>query len=134
MGAIVAEISMSLDGFVTGLDAGPEHGLGLGGEPVHAWVFEGDETDQAVLAGLAEGTGAVVMGRRTFDVVDGPRGWSDDGGYAPGTSVRPPVFVVTHAEPDAVRLRDVTFVTDGLASAIGQARAAAGDKNVSVMG
>lgn len=131
---IVAEISMSLDGFVTGPDPGPEHGLGLGGEPVHAWVFEGDQTDQAVLAGLAASTGAVVMGRRTFDIVDGPHGWSEDGGYAPGTSARPPVFVVSHRAPDSVRLRDVSFVTDGLAAAISRARAAAGEANVSVMG
>ena len=134
MGTTVAEISMSLDGFVTGPDPGPEQGLGRGGEPIHAWVFEGDETDQKVLAGAAASVGAVVMGRRTFDNVDGPRGWQAGEGYAPGHQPSPPIFVVTHRAPATVRLPRVSFVTDGPAAAISRAVTAADGKDVSVMG
>lgn len=136
MGAIVADISVSLDGFVTGPDPDLQHGLGRGGEPLHYWVFAAeDEVAQAALAESTASTGAVIMGRRTFDIVDGPHGWQDDKGYVPGTSFQPPVFVVTHAAPDRVRLTtQFTFVTTGLAAAIGQARAAAGDKSVAIMG
>lgn len=135
MTKVVAEITVSLDGFVTGPDPGPEQGLGRDGEPLHAWVFEGDDVDAAILRSSVEGTGAVVMGRRLFDIVDSPHGWSDDIGYGAGHAAAPPFFVVTHGAPASVRLDlDFTFVTDGIASAIEQARSAAGDKDVVVMG
>jgi dihydrofolate reductase len=136
MGKIMADISMSLDGFVTGPDPDLEHGLGHGGEAVHYWVFGDDAVDVSVLTESTSLTGAIVMGRRTFDFVDGPNGWGDDVGYVPGReSFAPPVFVVTHAAPESVRLsRRFSFVTDGLAAAISQAQAAADGKNVAVMG
>jgi dihydrofolate reductase len=132
----VAEISMSLDGFVTGPDPGPANGLGTNGEELHTWAFDrGDAIVALVMADGPLATGAVVMGRRTFDLIDGPRGWQPDSGYVPGVAFSPPVFVVTHRRPDHVRLADqCAFVTDGLAVAIEQARAAAGDGNVAVMG
>jgi dihydrofolate reductase len=76
------------------------------------------------------------MGRRTFDIVDGPAGWQEDTGYAPGIpGFRPPVFVVTHSLPASVRLTtQFSFVTDGLDAAISRAAAAANGQNVSVMG
>ncbi len=75
------------------------------------------------------------MGRRLFDIVDGPGGWSDEMGYGAGLAATPPFFVVTHSVPPAVRLGlDFTFVTEGLEAAIDQARAAAGTKDVFVMG
>jgi dihydrofolate reductase len=137
MGTIMADITMSLDGFVTGPDPDLEHGLGRGGEPLHNWVFAGDDPlDADVLAESTAGTGAVVMGRRTFDIVDGPHGWGEDLGYVPGhPSFRPPVFVVTHAAPSTVRLASqFSFVTDGLDAAVSRAQAAADGKNVSIMG
>jgi dihydrofolate reductase len=136
MGAIVADITVSLDGFVTGPGPDLEHGLGRGGEPLHYWAFAADDdVDAAVLTESTAPTGAVVMGRRTFDFVDGPNGWSEAAGYAPGRAFRPPVFVVTHSVPEHRRLTtQFTFVTDGLAAAISAARAVAGDKNVAVMG
>lgn len=137
MGKTVADISMSLDGFVTGPNPDLEHGLGHGGEPLHYWAFcENDPVATRVLTESTGFTGAVVMGRRTFDVVDGPNGWQEGSGYAPGhTSFRPPVFVVTHKPPPSVRLAtQFSFITDGLEEAISRARAAAGGKNVAVMG
>ncbi len=136
MTRVVAEISMSHDGFVTGPNPDLEHGLGIGGEPLHEWAVQSDDdTDVAVLRESMEASGAVIMGRRLFDVVDGPGGWNDEMGYGAGLAGTPPFFVVTHSVPDQVRLGlDFTFVTDGLPSAIARARAAAGEKHVFVMG
>jgi dihydrofolate reductase len=128
MSKIVADISMSLDGYVTGPNPADI-------EQLHAWVFDGDVLDAALLRENVEATGAVVMGRRLFDIVDGPKGWSDDEGYGPGIKAAPPVFVVTHSRPQTVRLkRQMTFVTDGVAAAITAARKAAGPKDTVVMG
>jgi dihydrofolate reductase len=129
---------MSLDGFVTGPDPGLDQGLGRGGEALHTWVVDSDhEVDRQVLRDVTERTGAVVMGRRLFDIIDGPHGWSDEMGYGADLATSPPFFVVTHAAPDSVRLgHDFTFATDGVAAAVDRARAVAapGGKDVVVMG
>jgi dihydrofolate reductase len=105
MTTVVADISVSLDGFVTGPDAGPDNGLGTGGEPLHTWVLESDDPlDAEILATSTERSGAVVMGRNLFDVIDAPSGWSDDMGYGARHAARPPFFVVTHKPPTDVRL------------------------------
>src|SRR6478735_5670018 len=135
MPKVIADITMSLDGFVTGPDPDLEHGLGHGGEPLHEWVFSDNEVDAQVLAESTERSGAVVMGRRLFDIIDGPHGWNDEVGYGAAQVGTPPFFVVTHAPPESMRLQlDFTFVPDGIASAIRRARAAAGTKDVVVMG
>lgn len=136
MTKVIADISMSLDGFVTGPDPDLAHGLGHGGEPLHTWAMDsGDPVDAAVLRDATEASGAVIMGRRLFDIIDGPGGWSDDMGYGAAHAATPPFFVVTHQAPDEVRLTmPFTFVTDGPAAAVEQARAAAGTKDVIVMG
>ncbi|HEX2295810.1 MAG TPA: dihydrofolate reductase family protein, partial [Actinomycetota bacterium] len=136
MPKVVADITMSLDGFVTGPDPGPDLGLGHGGDTLHLWATESDdEVDAAVLRESVEATGAVVMGRRLFDIVDAPGGWSDDMGYGAGYAATPPCFVVTHEPPLEVRLASrFTFVTGGVRAAVEQARAAAGAKDVVVMG
>jgi dihydrofolate reductase len=134
---VIADISMSLDGFVTGPDPGLLSGLGRGGEPLHTWAIESsDEVDAEVLRQATERSGAVLMGRRLFDIIDGPGGWNDEMGYGAGLVGTPHFFVLTHRVPDDVRLVDLTFtfVTDGLHVAIEQATAAAGDKDVVVMG
>ena len=139
MSKVIADISMSLDGYVTAPGAGREHGLGIGGEAIHAWVLEKPRSpvDEAVLARSFEETGAVVMGRRLYDIVDGPDGWNDDIGYGhdQDQSAAPPCYVVTHQPPARVRLASrFRFVTEGVAGAVGQARAAAAGKDVVVMG
>lgn len=135
MTIVVADISVSLDGFVTGPDAGPDNGLGTGGEPLHTWVFGSDDpVDAEILARSTERSGAVVMGRNLFDVIDAPGGWDDDIGYGAHHAARPPFFVVTHHPPADVRLGlDFRFVGD-LVTAVEQAKAVAGDKDVFVMG
>jgi dihydrofolate reductase len=138
MPKVIADITMSLDGYVTGPDPDLEHGLGRGGESLHTWVEHADGVDNAVLREAVEATGAVVMGRRLFDIVDGPHGWTDKMGYGAGHATTPPFFVVTHSPPAQVRLERelgmrVTFVND-VTAAVDQARTAATGGHVVIMG
>ncbi|MFD4986997.1 dihydrofolate reductase family protein [Streptomyces sp. NPDC058374] len=124
MTRIIADISVSLDGFVTGPDPGPHNGLGTGGEALHTWAFSEDADDRRVLGEATARSGAVVLGRRLFDVVDGPEGWSEETGYGAGEAGKPAFVVVTSALPESLRLTglDWTFVTTGLSDAVATAR------------
>ncbi|MFI6093600.1 dihydrofolate reductase family protein [Streptomyces sp. NPDC051218] len=124
MTRIIADISVSLDGFVTGPDAGPENGLGAGGEALHTWAFSDDPVDRRFLQEGTARSGAVILGRGLFDVVDGPGGWDDSVGYGAGEVGKPAFVVVTSAPPESVRLADLdwTFVTTGLSDAVAVAR------------
>jgi dihydrofolate reductase len=131
--SVIIDITMSLDGYVTAPGADAEHGLGVDGEALHTWAFAKGGPDEEVLNAATDQTGAVVMGRTTFDVVD--QVWTAEMGYGAGNAAQPPCFVVTHSPPESIRLVDrFTIVTDGLDSAIEKARAAAGDKDVVIMG
>jgi dihydrofolate reductase len=137
MPKVIADITMSLDGYVTGVGADPDHGLG-DAEELHTWVMEQDAVDSEILDQATAATGAVIMGRRLFDVVDGPHGWTAEMAYGARRAGTPPFFVVTHAAPDDVRLErelglQVSFVPD-LAAAVERARAAAGGGHVVIMG
>lgn len=139
MGKVVGGMTMSMDGFVTGPNDRLGAGLGDGGERLHYWVFGGPWTYDEQSSGSASGVdkeyldeafasgGAWLVGRTMHDVVDG---WGDD----PGFGV--PVYVVTHRPHETVVKGDTTFefVTDGVDAALERARAAAGEKNVIVMG
>ena len=98
-----------------------------------------DDVDREILERGAEQSGAVIMGRRLFDTVNGPDGWNEKMGYGADQTGTPPFFVVTHSPPSGgVRLErelgmQVTFVTD-LPAAIEQAGAAAANGNVVIMG
>ncbi|MFW0785306.1 dihydrofolate reductase family protein [Gordonia sp. CPCC 206044] len=128
MTRIVADISVSLDGYVTGPDPGPDNGLGTGGEPLHHWAFSDDPDDRRLLQSSTTRSGAVVMGRRLFDLVDGPNGWNDDVGYGAEEVGRPAFVVVTGSPPTTMRLTglDWTFVTT-MTEAVGVARQRAQD-------
>ena len=135
--AVVVDITVSLDGYVTARDAGPGQGLGVDGMKLHTWVFDQrTDADTAVLDRAVERTGAVVMGRNTFDVVDAPDGWSEDLGYGGprAPQAAPPVFVVTHHPPERWRLGERFRFCDGVEAAVAAASEAAGDKDVYVMG
>jgi dihydrofolate reductase len=127
MTRIIADISVSLDGFVTGPDPGPDNGLGTGGEALHTWAFSDDPDDRRILREATARSGAVVLGRRLFDVVDGPNGWDDTTGYGAGEVGKPAFVVMTSSPPRSVRLTglDWTFVTTGLPDAVTTARAKA---------
>jgi dihydrofolate reductase len=123
MTKVVLNGSVSLDGYSAGPNVSDEHPMGEGGERLHEWLFaEGSDGDAAFAAPV----GAVVLGRRTFDL--GLRFWQD-------TPFPVPSFVLTHEERPPLPMKSAafTFVTDGPKSAIGRARAAAGDKDVLVM-
>jgi dihydrofolate reductase len=132
MGNVISGISMSLDGFVTGPNVTREHQLGDGGQVLHQWLHEPDPHDTELLAGMREGLGSILMGRVSYDLAEGDGGWGDGG---PADSA--PCFVLTHnpPAPETVRAPSVfTFVTDGIRSAVEQAKMAAGDRAVGVHG
>ena len=132
MGIVRVSISVSLDGYSSGPDVSEQHPMGVGGERLHRWLFPAagtaaDPADAAVSADLFARTGAVVVGRRTYDI--GVDLWGD-------TPFPAPTFVVTHREhePRPMTSATFTFVTDGIGSAVAQAATAAGEKDVLVMG
>jgi dihydrofolate reductase len=135
MSKVVADISISLDGFVTGPEPGPRQGLGRGGESLHTWALEPGAVDGEVLDEAVDATGVVVMGRRLFDIVDAPGGWNEEMGYGARRAAQPPLLVVTRTPPPTVRMADrTTFVVDGIGSAVSKGVAMAGDRDVVVMG
>jgi dihydrofolate reductase len=150
MAKVSVALTMSLDGFIAGPNDGAELPLGEGGTRLFNWYFDGDtavrryqeaarrgvsvppfklsSSSAEVFEELIESGGAVVTGRRTYDIAGA---W---GGNGPLPGV--PLFVVTHNVPEHVPQGEshYTFVTQGVESAIEQARAAAGDKYVGLMG
>jgi dihydrofolate reductase len=130
MALVICDMSVSLDGYVTGPNDSRENPFGDGAGMLHDWIFDAaTEQDRAIVQEMLDGVGAVVMGRKSFDKNEGDGGWGE-GGPLGDT----PCFVVTHNRPTASYPSAYTFVTDGVASAIGQAKAAAGDKVVGLHG
>ncbi|MFF4894406.1 dihydrofolate reductase family protein [Micromonospora chersina] len=129
MGSVVLYKSMSLDGFVAGPDIGAEHPMGKGGMRLHEWMFTDhpDPRDKEVIAATFASVGAVVVGKRTFDV--GLPHWQD-------TPYPAPTFVLTHQARDELPMKSATFtfVTDGVEAALKSAQDAADDEDVIVMG
>ena len=131
MGKVVYDISMSLDGFITAAGQTPLEPMGAGGERLHDWAFGDDERDREVLSTGLAGTGAVITVRRNY--TDALPWWGADGPTGPA---RLPIVVLCHEIPaDPPPPGGVyTFVTGGVEQALKQAREAAGDKDVTVMG
>ncbi len=151
MSKVRAHISVSLDGYVAGPNQTMEEPLGEGGERLHDWVvalkewregagMEGGEQNasSAIVREEYADVGAEIMGRGKF----GPAGrgpWGDDpwrGWWGENPPFHKPVFVLTHHHREPLTLADTTFtfVTDGIQSALAQAREAAGDKDVFIGG
>jgi len=136
MSKVVAGITTSVDGYITGPDDGPGKGLGEGGERLHYWVFGGpwryaDDTkaeptgeDAEWLSGITSRIGAVVAGRGTYEAA---RHWGDQNPWGM------PLFIVTHRPEEEPDGGDFTFVS-GVEAAVERAREAVGDKDVHVMG
>lgn len=124
MTRITADISMSLDGYVTGPHPGLDSGLGQGGEALHTWAFSDDPQERRILSESTARSGAVMLGRHLFDVVDGPGGWSDEVGYGAREVGKPSFIVVTSSPPRSVRLTELdwTFATTGLHDAVTTSR------------
>lgn len=130
MGTTIFDISMSLDGFITAANQTAEEPMGAGGERLHEWAFGADEANERFFEESGRNLGAVICGRRTYD--HSIPFWGADGPTGPR---RLPVFVVTHEHPAESPSDGVyRFVTDGIEAALQQARQAAGDRDVTVMG
>lgn len=132
MSLSILYMSMSLDGFITGPDDNADQGLGEDGEVLHDWLgpwkgearaFDPPGRSREVFDELMA-TGAVVVGRRTFDIAG--RWGGDHHGI--------PIFVLTRGEPPAPASDFVHYVTDGVESAMRQAKEAAGESDVMVHG
>jgi dihydrofolate reductase len=151
MGIVKVDITMSLDGFVAGPNQSVEEPLGEHGEGLHDWFVatksfadahggEGGETgvDDEIGAEHLAGVGATIMGRGMYSTGSGP--WADDpkpnGWWGDEPPFHHPVYVLTHHEREPLELTGTTFyfVTDGIESALEQARAAAGDADVAIAG
>ena len=136
MTKVLAGITTSVDGYITGPNDGPGKGLGEGGERLHYWVFGGPWTyddgpkgeatgeDAAWLEEVTAAIGAVVAGRWTYEAAGH---WGDENPWGL------PVFIVTHRPEEEPEGGAFTFV-DGVEEAVERAREAAGDKDVHVMG
>jgi dihydrofolate reductase len=136
MTKIVAAVTTSVDGYITGPDDGPGKGLGEGGERLHYWVFGGpwsyenvptgepDGEDAAYLDEMRARGGAIVVGRSMYEAAEH---WGEKNPFGM------PVFVVTHRPEEQPDTGDFTFVGD-FAAAIERAKAAAGNKDVSIGG
>jgi dihydrofolate reductase len=133
---IIATITMSVDGYITGPDDGPGKGLGEGGERLHYWVFGGPWTYENEPQGEPEGedaeylnemmarVGAVIVGRNMYEAADH---WGDKNPFGV------PLFVVTHRPEEEPETGEFTFV-GGFDEAVSRAKEAAGDKDVSIGG
>jgi len=149
--AVVFDVSVSVDGFLAGPDASLELPLGRDGEALHEWAFASRRwREQHGLEGGEDGVaselvdehlravGATVMGRRMFSGGEGA--WEDDPNACGWWGDEPPfhhaVFVLTHHSraPLVLEGTTFTFVTDGIESALEQARAAAGERDVAIAG
>jgi dihydrofolate reductase len=145
------QISVSLDGFVAGPNPSEENPLGEGGEQLHEWVLklaawrkphgrEGGETNASspIFEAATANVGATIMGRGMFG--GGPGPWGEDpwqGWWGEDPPFHHPVFVLTHHEREPLELEggnSFTFVTDGIESALAQAKQAAGGKDVAIGG
>lgn len=130
MGLVIADMSVSLDGYVTGPHDSRENPFGDGAENLHAWLRPtATDEDRAVLQDVIDTVGVIVMGRTSFEKNEGAGGWGDAG---PMGEI--PCLVVTHRAPETSYPSVFTFVTDGVASAIQQAQDVAGDKVVHLFG
>ena len=140
---VMTGLSTSVDGFIAGPEDRVGQPLGVGGERLFEWLSDGDTQSRhypsfkmsaasvEAFDAFADRVGAVISGRRTYDIA---RAWQGSGPL-PGA----PLFVMTHEPPQSVPAGEpgdppYTFVRDGIEAAVAQARAAAGAKDVSLMG
>jgi dihydrofolate reductase len=149
MSSVTCHISISLDGFVAGPNQSVANPIGEGGMRLHEWAFASDSwraqhgleagergPDDEVAHEVVQGVGAYIMGRRMFG---GDGAWDETwtGWWGEDPPFHAPVFVLTHHAREPLPMQGgttFTFVTDGIESALGQARAAAGDQDISIAG
>jgi dihydrofolate reductase len=135
------QITVSADGYMAGPDQSLDEPLGVGGEELHDWMFAVDDFEATPSAALIDygvrSAGATIMGRNMFG--GGPGGWAEEwkGWWGDNPPYHSPVFVLTNHPRESIPMEGGTtfhFVTDGIESALEQARAAAGEKDVIIGG
>ena len=152
MTKVFFDVGVSLDGFIAGPNQTLEQPLGAGGDRLHEWMvglaafrerhgLSGGtvNADAEIFEESISDTGAILMGRRMFSGGEGP--WADDsnadGWWGDDPPFGKPVFVLTHHPRETVTKENgttYTFVTEGIEAALEQARAAAGDKDIGIVG
>jgi dihydrofolate reductase len=153
MGKVRFQQSISLDGYSAGPNQSEDEPLGVGGEELHEWMFntpawlenhgksggDADNPSNLVAEELGGGFGAVIMGRKMFGPIGGGD-WGDGswkGWWGDNPPYHTPTFILTHHAREPVEMEGGTtfhFVTDGIESALEQAREAAGDNDVLLAG
>lgn len=133
---VTCDMMVSEDGYAAGVNQSLEHPLGEGGERLARWRFEQPDENAAEIAAIAT-AGAYIMGRNMFGPGRGE--WDDDwtGWWGDDPPYHAPVFVLTHYPRAPLEMHGgttFTFVTDGIESALEQARAAAGEREVAIAG
>lgn len=148
MSTVRFQIAVSLDGYAAGPDQSEDNPLGVGGMDLHRWVLEleawrkqqgleGGEVNASslVVEEAQSNVGATVMGRNMFG--GGPGPWNEDqpwnGWWGNDPPYHTPVFVLTHHPRASLEMEGgttFTFVTDGIGSALEQAKQAAGELDV----
>jgi dihydrofolate reductase len=126
MGNVFLDMSMSLDGFIAGPNITTKQPMGKGGLRLHDWIFGGKTDVDTQIMEEMETSGAVIVGGRTYHI-------AIDDAWGGANPFKMPAFVLTKDVPENV-VKGFTFVTDGIESALRQAKAVAGDKNVLIMG
>ena len=150
MGAVTCHVSISLDGFVAGPNQSLDNPIGEGGLRLHEWVFATDSwraqhglaggehtADAEVVDEVVQDVRAYIMGRNMFGGGSGRWDGTWRGWWGEDPPYHVPVFVLTHHPREALGLQGgttFTFVTEGIESALQQARAAAGDGDVAIAG
>jgi dihydrofolate reductase len=150
MNGVTSHLSISLDGFVAGPNQSVDNPLGEGGMRLHQWAFRTESwrqgqglrggernVDSEVVDEVSAGVGAHIMGRKMFGGGDGPWNTSWTGWWGDDPPFHAPVFVLTHHPREPLVMQGgttFTFVTDGIESALDQARKAAGDRTVAIAG
>jgi dihydrofolate reductase len=137
MSEVTADMGVSLDGYGTGVGQSREHPFGdMDEKLLHGWMFDHGDENTAEREVITE-AGAFIMGRNMFASDSGEWDLDWTGYWGPNPPYHGPVFVLSHTPRPSVEMEGGTtfhFVTDGIESALAQAREAAGGKNVSIAG
>ena len=129
MGKVIYEMSMSLDGFVTGANIRPEAALGDGGERLHDWAFSSADARNREIAEASMKLGAVITGRTTYN--NSIPYWGADG---PTGAARVPTIIISHSVPQDIPGGSVYTFVDSFKTEFEAAKKAAGDKDVLIHG
>ncbi|MEP7374483.1 MAG: dihydrofolate reductase family protein [Chitinophagaceae bacterium] len=127
MGKVIAEITMSLDGFIAGPGISSKNPMGINGQRLHEWIFNrATDTDKAMIAEIMKSIGAVITGNHTYAT-------AIDEAWSGATPFDVPVFVICHGAPEK-KINGFVYATGEIQETLELARKAAGEKNTWIMG